>query len=283
MKHPTRVAYLGGPGSFSQIGCLQHFPEATLHACATFAQVFGAVQSDECDLGLVPIENSIAGRVTDVHLLLRDSPLYIVGEAFVPIEHSLLGLPGADTSSIREVVSHPQALSQCSDYVLRHGLRATAASATSEAARLVGTRGDATLGAIAHESAAAHYGLEVMQTAIQDFKDNVTRFVILSRANSAAAQPYANPITTITLDFGENPAELHRALSGFAENNVKVTRIESYSSRQTFSSTSFMIDFMGALEQPNVRKTFDKLGKIARRVQHFGTYESANVAHPQAS
>ncbi len=278
MTYANKVACLGGPGSFSQLGCMQRFPDAALHACANFGQVFHAVRSGECEFGLVPIENSITGRVMDVHLLLRDSPLFIVGEVFVPVEHSLLGVAGASLDTVKEVASHHQALAQCSDYLLRHGFQVTATGATSEAARNIKERGDVTVAAIAHESAARHYGLEVLQSSIQDFQDNVTRFVILSREKAAPSQPYANPISTITLDFGENPTELHRALSGFAENNVMVTRIESYTSRQTLSSTAFMIDFLGALEEPHVRRTFDALGKIASRVKHVGTYESAKLA-----
>jgi len=283
MKYPQKVAYLGGPGSFSQIGCMQRFPDAELHACANFERAFRAVETGECDLGLVPIENSIAGRVTDVHLLLRNSELFIVGEVFVPVEHSLMAIPGASLETIQKVASHHQALSQCADFLARSGYQATAVAATSEAARMVRERGDKSFAAIAHESAARHHGLDVLETSIQDFQDNVTRFVILSRENVAAAQAYANPITTITLDFEENPNELHRALSGFAQNNITVTRIESYASRRTLSSASFMIDFMGALEEPHVRKTVDELTTIASRVHHYGTYESAKQALPQAS
>ena len=278
MHYPFKVACLGGPGSFSRIGCEQRFPDASLQACANFGQAFDAVETDQCDLGLVPIENSIAGRVTEVHMLLCNSPLFIVGEVLIPIEHSLVSLPGSKISGVREVFSHLQALSQCSNYLAQRGFQATPAGATSEAARLIKEKGDPSLAAIAHQGAAEYYALDVLESGIQDFDDNVTRFVILSRNNADPTLAYDNPVTTIKLDFGEDPSDLHRVLSGFAQNDVKITRIESYLSRETLSSTSFMIDFLGTPKEPKVQRVFDILEQVSKNVQHFGTYESAKLA-----
>lgn len=275
MREHVKVAYLGGPGSYSHIGCAMRFPEADHVPFASFAAVFRAIQSGECDLGLVPIENGIAGRVADVHQLLPGSGLFLTGELFVPVEHCLLALPGASISGISSVCSHVQALDQCRAFIARHDFTTSVMSDTASAARHVAKQGNLALGAIANCSAATLYGLEVLARNIQDHENNITRFIVLSREQSGLTEAFATPITTMTFDLGDNPGQLYRALGGFADNNINVIRIESYLSRQTFSSASFMIDFEGAPHDAAVKRTFQELGKCARHMQLLGTYESS--------
>jgi prephenate dehydratase len=274
MRKHQKVAYLGGPGSYSYVGCMMKFPEAVHMPFQTFATVFKSIQTGECDIGLVPIENVIAGRVDDVHHLLPGSGLYITGELYVSIEHCLLGLPGAILEEITQVHSHVQALSQCRAYISRNVFKTYTASDTASAARYVADEKNPQFSAIANKSAAKLHGLEVLKENIQDYENNVTRFVVLSRKQSMQTDCFACPVTTMTFDLGDNPGQLHRALSGFAQNNINIIRIESYLSRETFSSASFMIDFEGAPQDVSVKRTFSELSKFARKFNLLGTYES---------
>jgi prephenate dehydratase len=274
MRQYLKVAYLGGPGSYSHIGCTMRFPEAEHVPFASFSAVFKAIQSGACDLGLVPIENGIAGRVADVHQLLPGSGLFLTGELYVPIEHCLLAVSGATIADISTVYSHVQALDQCRSFIFRHDLMSIATSDTASAARQVADQANPALAAIANRSAAALCGLDVLMHNIQDHENNITRFVVLSREQSCRSEGFDDPITTMTFDLGDNPGQLHRALGGFADNNINVIRIESYLSRQTFSSASFMIDFEGAPQDSAVKRTFLELGKFARHFRLLGTYES---------
>ncbi len=278
MPERQKVAYLGGLGSYSHIGCQMKFPDAEQVSYCTFADAFSAVQTGECDIGLVPIENSIAGRVADVHQLLPGSGLFIVGELFVPINHCLLGKKGATLADIFEVHSHVQALSQCGGFLTRHGLKTISAPDTSSAAAKVAGEDNRTFAAIAHRSVAEIHDLSIIADGIEDFEKNVTRFVVLSRQRSARIDCFAQPITTISFDLGGSPSNLHNALGGFADNEINVTRIESYISRQTLNSSSFMIDFEGSTDDVRVRRILERLGKVADEIHLFGTYESAKHA-----
>lgn len=275
-----KIAYLGGPGSYSYLACVRKFPDATHMPYSTFAHAFRAIQSGDCDFGLIPIENAIAGRVADVHQLLPGSGLYITGELYLPIEHCLLGLPGADLDGLRAVHSHVQALGQCRSFIARHALTTHAAPDTSSGATVVATSGDTSQCAIAGRDAAKIHGLEIIQENIEDFANNVTRFVVLSRDKASQSDPFDHPITTMSFDLGRNPGKLHCVLSSFAENAINITRIESYISRETFASSSFMIDFEGTQDQAGVKRTFSELKKYANAVQLFGTYESARGTGP---
>lgn len=278
MHNCQKVAYLGGLGSYSHIGCQMKFPEAEQVSYATFADAFTAVKTGECDMGLIPIENAIAGRVADVHQLLPGSGLFIVGELFVPINHCLLGQKGATLADIFEVHSHVQALSQCRGFLTRHGLKTISAPDTSSAAAMVAREGNRACAAIAHRSVAEIHGLSIIANGIEDFEKNVTRFVVLSRERSARIDCFAQPITTISFDLGGNPSNLHDALGGFADNEINITRIESYLSRQTLNSSSFMIDFEGTTDDVRVRRILERLNKVADQIHLFGTYESAKQA-----
>jgi len=275
MYNCQSVAYLGGPGSYSHMGCQMKFPEAKLVSYPTFADTFNAVQTGECDVGLVPIENAIAGRVADVHQLLPNSGLYIVGELFVPINHCLLGQKGATLADVFEVHSHVQALSQCGVFLTSHGLTTQTALDTSTAAEMVARDGSLTLAAIAHRSVAEVYGLSIIAEGIEDFEKNVTRFVVLSRERCVRINCFDQPITTISFDLGGSASKLHDALGGFAENEINITRIESYISRLTFTSSSFMVDFEGSTDDVRVRRILERLGTVANQFHLFGTYERA--------
>lgn len=271
-----KVAYLGGPGSYSQIGCAMKYPGADHRPYPSFAHAFEAVRSGTCDLGLVPIENAIAGRVADVRLLLQRTSLFIVGEVYVPIDHCLLGLPGADLSLIGTVHSHPQALAQCGRFLAEHGFEAYAEAATSTAAIGIVERGDPAHAAIAHRGFAASHELAILAEGIQDVERNVTRFIALGRDRSVD-ETVRNPVTTILLDLGEGPRTLHGALEVFAHHDVPITRIESYTARETFCSGAFLIDFEGSGSETRVRDAIDELSGLCCGLRSFGTYEGADA------
>jgi prephenate dehydratase len=268
---PT-VAFQGQPGAYSHLACREALPDHATLACAAFEDAFDAVVQGRADLAMIPIENSVAGRVADVHHLLPETDLHIVAEHFQAVRHCLLGLRGASLAGIRAVHSHVQALGQCRRYLRDRKLGAVVHADTAGAAADVAKAGDATQAAIASSLAAELYGLDILERAIEDAHDNTTRFVILAR-EPADPDPESGPVmTSFVFQVRNVPAALYKALGGFATNRVNMVKLESYMIDGSFSATQFYADIEGHPANPSVRLAFEELGFFSRRVKLLGVY-----------
>ncbi len=271
----TLVAFQGELGANSQIAINEVFPAATPLPCATFEDVFATVADGTAPLAMIPIENSLAGRVSDIYHLLPVSGLAIVGEHFLPIRHQLVGVPGARIEDLRTVESHVMALGQCRRAIRRLGLQPIVAADTAGSAREVAAVGDPTRAAIASELAARTYGLEVLASNIEDADHNTTRFLVLSR-EAEDMDPAEGPmITTLVFRVRNVPAALYKALGGFATNGVNMTKLESYMLDGHFSATQFYADVEGHPEDRGLAFALEELGFFSHEVSILGTYPAS--------
>ncbi len=270
MERP-RIAFQGLPGSFSDMACRRAAPDHAPLACRTFEDAFRAVSLGRADRALIPVDNSRAGRVADVHHLLPDSSLRIVGEAFLRVRCQLLGAPGARLSDVVTVHSHVHALAQCRDWIRRRGLEAVVETDTAGAAAEVARRGEPARAAIASGLAASLYGLEVLASDIEDASHNTTRFLIMA-AQDAPSDREGPSLTTIVFEVRNLPAALYKALGGFATNGVNLLKLESAMVGGSFTSTRFYCDFEGHPEDLPVRRALEELRVFCREFRILGTY-----------
>jgi prephenate dehydratase len=282
---PTpRIAYQGEPGSNSDAACRQVRPDLAPVPCATFEDAFGAVTSGEAELAMIPIENSIAGRVADIHHLLPESGLHIVDEFFLPIHFDLMCLPGVSLEQVRAVRSHVHAFGQCRRLVRRHGWRAVVADDTAGAAREVAEGADPTVAALAPRLAAELYGLHVLAEDVEDEHHNTTRFVVLSREPHEPPPDDGPVITTFVFRVRNVPAALYKAMGGFATNGVNMTKLESYQLGGTFFATQFYADIEGHPKQTPVALALEELAFFSVHLRILGTYPAspfrAEIAEP---
>jgi prephenate dehydratase len=261
MRKHRKIAYQGEPGANSHIACNEAYPGYEPLACATFEDAFAAVRTGAADLAMIPIENSLAGRVADIHHLVpregirystrssnyiyasaARSRLHIVGEHFMSVHHQLLAPEGATLKSIKTVESHVHALGQCRQWIRRHGLTKIVAADTAGAAREVSESDDKRRAAIASSLAAKIYGLKILARNIEDEKHNTTRFVVLGREPKWASKNENLVVTTFVFEVRNIPAALYKALGGFATNGINMTKLESYMVGGSFSATQFYAD-----------------------------------------
>jgi prephenate dehydratase len=269
---PRRIVYQGEPGSNSHLACQERFPEAAAVACPSFEDCFAAVDNGDADLAMIPIDNSVAGRVADIHHFLPTSQLHIVGEHFLRIRFALLGVPGATIEGIRTVHSHVHALGQCRRVIREHGFVRIISGDTAGAAREVKEAGDPTQAAISPPLAAGIYGLEVLLDDIEDEDHNTTRFVVLSRAFERAPQGNGPVVTSFVFNVRNLPAALYKALGGFATNGVNMTKLESYMVGGEFTATQFLAEVDGHADDPPVRRALEELAFFTTEVKVLGTY-----------
>jgi prephenate dehydratase len=270
------IAYQGEPGANSHIACAERFADLTPLPCPTFEDAFAAIQDGVADLGMIPIENSIAGRVADIHNLLPASGLHIVGETFLPIHFQLLAVRGVGVSGLRFVHSHVHALGQCRKIIRRLGLKPVVAGDTAGAAREVAQWGDPTRAALATRLAGEIYGLDVLDADVEDEAHNTTRFVVLSKTPRWADAGNGPVVTTFVFRVRNVPAALYKALGGFATNGVNMTKLESYMVEGEFSATQFLADVDGHPEDPGLRRALEELHFFSKEVRILGVYS----AHP---
>ncbi|WP_131195157.1 prephenate dehydratase [Lichenihabitans psoromatis] len=270
------IAYQGEPGANSHIACADVYPGWTPLPCATFEDAFTAVTEGRADLAMIPIENSIAGRVADIHALMPGSNLHIVGEYFLPIHFQLLGLKGATLEGLRSVHSHIHALGQCRKIIRKLGLSAHVAGDTAGSAREVAEAKDPTRASLAPRLAAEIYGLDTLASDVEDEAHNTTRFVILSKTAVVAPAGNGPVVTTFVFRVRNVPAALYKALGGFATNAVNMTKLESYMVEGEFTATQFLSDVDGHPDDPAVRRALEELSFFSREVRILGTYP----AHP---
>ncbi|MGZ6753624.1 MAG: prephenate dehydratase [Nocardioides sp.] len=269
---PRRIAYQGEPGANSHIVCKEHYPDLEALPCASFEDVFSAVESGEADLAMIPIDNSIAGRVADIHHFLPDSGLHIIGEHFLRIRFNLMGVPGASLETIRTVHSHVHALGQCRRVIREHGLRPVISGDTAGAAREVAEAGDPTQAAISPPLAAEIYGLDVLASDVEDEDHNTTRFVVLSRDLVEASLGNGPVVTSFIFNVRNLPAALYKALGGFATNGVNMTKLESYMVGGHFTATQFLAEVDGHPEDVGVKNALEELAFFTTDVKILGVY-----------
>ena len=263
------VSFQGAPGANSQIAVEQAFPDALPLPCFAFEDALDAVKEGRADCAMIPIENSLHGRVADIHFLLPESGLVITGEHFLPIRYALMGL--GPLNGIKQATSHPQALGQCRHWLRARGIQPVTYSDTAGAAALVVEGNDPSVAAIAPLRAAAIYGLDVLAEALEDSSDNMTRFVVLAREAPARALP-KHVMTTLTFEVKNIPAALYKAMGGFATNGVNITKLESYQRGASFSATEFFADIEGRPDDPAVARALDELAFHSKWVRILGTY-----------
>jgi prephenate dehydratase len=274
----SKIAFQGEPGANSDAACRDMYPAMEPLPCATFEDAFAAVETGKADLAMIPIENTIAGRVADIHHLLPESRLYIVGEYFLPIHFSLMVLPGVKMEEIRSVHSHIHALGQCRKIIRKNRWKPLVAGDTAGAARMVADEKERSWAALAPPLAAKLYGLDILADNVEDAENNVTRFVVLSKTKAWAPRtgPDRLMMTTFVFRVHNIPAALYKAMGGFATNGVNMTKLESYQLGGTFFATQFYADIEGHPDDANVAQALKELHFFSREVRILGVYD----AHP---
>ena len=272
MPNPRRIAYQGEPGANSHIVCQEHYPDLEALPCASFEDVFAAVGSGEAELAMIPIDNSIAGRVADIHHFLPGSGLHIIAEHFLRIRFHLMGVPGASLDTIRTVHSHVHALGQCRRIIREHGLTPLISGDTAGAAREVAEAADPTQASISPPLAAQIYGLDVLATDVEDEDHNTTRFVVLSRDYVQAPAGNGPVVTSFVFNVRNLPAALYKALGGFATNGVNMTKLESYMVDGQFTATQFLAEVDGHPDETPLRNALEELAFFTTDVTILGVY-----------
>ncbi|MBB4053881.1 prephenate dehydratase [Devosia subaequoris] len=270
-----KIAFQGEPGAFSHAAALNVFPEGTFLPNVTFEEAMAGVQSGAADRAVLPVENSLYGRITDIHHLLPESGLFIVGETYLRIEMNLLALPGATLDEIKAVQSQPPALGQCRRFIAAHNLRTINGTDTAGSVREVAARGDRTTAAIGSRLAGEIYGLSLLQTNIEDEGHNTTRFLVMSRTKDEA--PNKGKVkTTFVFRVRNVPAALYKAMGGFATNGVNMTKLESYMVGGAFTATQFYADIEGHPDDVSVQHAFEELGFFTDYFRILGVYPAAD-------
>ncbi len=272
----TTVAFQGEPGAYGDLACRTVHPQMATLPCATFEDTFAAVREGRADMAMIPIDNSVAGRVADIHHLLPDSGLHIVGEHFQRVVHHLLAPKGATVEGLEVVHSHVHALPQCRKLIRELGLKAVVHADTAGAAADVARRNDPTQGAIASALAGEIYGLVSLRADDADQQQNTTRFVVMQR-DPSDPDPKAGPVlTSFVFRVRSVPAALYKALGGFATNGVNIVKLESYMIDAWFTVAQFYAEIEGHPDNRSVRLAMEELGFFSREVKILGVYP----AHP---
>ncbi len=274
-KSNKKIAFQGVPGANSDVACRSVFPEMEPLACASFADAFAAVTEGEAELAMIPIDNSSAGRVADIHHLLPESGLHIIGEHFQKIEHQLVAPKGTRMEDIKLVRSHVHALSQCRHYIRKHGWQAVVHADTAGAAKELSERRTEGEAAIASSLAAEIYGLDILERKVEDEHNNTTRFVVMAR-DPIHPDPEDGPvITSFVFRVRSVPAALYKALGGFATNGVNITKLESYITDGSFTVAQFYADIEGHPDHRLVRLALEELSFFSREVKILGVYPAS--------
>jgi prephenate dehydratase len=276
MTTTMKIAFQGEPGANSHIAIAEAYPDAEPMPCATFEDALAVIASGEADLGMIPIENSVAGRVADIHHLLPQSGLFIVGEHFLPVRHQLVAPRGATLAGIKTVESHVHALGQCRRIIRKLGIRPIISGDTAGAARIVSERGDRSCAAIASRLAAEIHGLDILAQDIEDEAHNTTRFVVLAREADWAKQGSGPLVTSFVFRVRNLPAALYKAMGGFATNGVNMTKLESYMVDGNFFATQFYADVEGHPDDRALTFALEELKFFSKELRIVGVYP----AHP---
>jgi prephenate dehydratase len=271
---PLRVTFQGEPGAYANLAAREALPQAIALPRATFEDALAAVGDGDADLTIIPVENSLHGRIADIHHLLPEAGLHIVGEHFHRVRHQLLGVKGAGIANVKTVFSQEPALGQCRKLIRERSLVARTWHDTAGAARHVAELGDPSVAAIASSLAAELYGLEVLARDVEDEEHNVTRFLIMAREPLGLGSETVPVITTFVFRVRNVPAALYKALGGFATNGVNMTKLESYQLGGSFQATQFYADIEGHPEQRNVRLALEEIQFFTSSFTVLGVYSA---------
>ena len=266
------IAFQGESGAFSHAAAHALFPSGEAVPCVTFEDTIAAVQQGKADYGVVPVENSLYGRITDIYHLLPESGLFINGEHFLRIEMNLLGVKGATLKDVKSVQSLSVALGQCRNFIRKHKLKTINGVDTAGSAREIAERGDKSVAAIASRYAAEVYGLDILAEGIEDAAHNTTRFLVISKTQEMPKAGKTTVKTTFVFRVRNVPAALYKAMGGFATNSVNMTKLESYMLDGSFTATQFYADIEGHPDDHNVQLAFEELGFFTDYFRVLGVY-----------
>jgi prephenate dehydratase len=267
-----KISFQGNPGAYSHQACLEAFPGLEGLACESFEAAIAAVRDGRADLAMLPVENSTYGRIADIHHLLPESGLYIIGEHFVRVHANLLALPGTRLEEVKTALSQPPLLGQVRGFLRRHGIAPRVGADTAGSAAVVAETGERSLAALASELAGEIYGLEVLARHIEDEANNTTRFLVMAPEPRQA--PREGAITTFVFRVRNIPAALYKAMGGFATNGVNMTKLESYMVNGHFTATQFYSDIEGHPDDPPVARALEELAYFTTKLQILGVYPS---------
>jgi len=274
MNNKLKVAFQGEKGAYSQLACLEVFPNADAVACSTFEEAFQLAKDNSEYKIVIPIENSLAGRVADIHYLIPKYKLQIHAEHFQKVTHNLLGIKGSRIKDIKTVRSHSQAIGQCSKIISENKLIPIISADTAGSAKFISKKKDKTDSAIASELAAKIYGLEIIKSKVEDESGNVTRFFIMGNDTKHPQHKDKKYITSCIFKLKSIPAALYKALGGFATNGVNLCKLESFSVKNTFDQVNFYIDIEGHIEDSSLQKALEELGFHTQKLDVLGVYEA---------
>jgi prephenate dehydratase len=277
------IAFQGRPGAYSDLACRNAYPNWTTLPCDTFQAAMEAVRTGAADLAMMPTENSLAGRVPDMHILLPESGLFVIGEAFQRVEHCLLAIKGATIAGLKRAHSHAVALGQVRGILKELNLQAVVEADTAGSAEQVAQWNNREDCAIASELAAELFGLEILRRNVEDAAHNTTRFYVMSRTASTVSPDQPGLMTTFVFRVRNVPAALYKALGGFATNGVNMTKLESYMVGGHFTATQFLCDVEGHPEQPALRRALEELSFFSRETRILGVYPAAPFRQEQGS
>ena len=266
------IAFQGELGAYGHEACHSADPAMTPLPCKTFDDVITAMRTQKADLAVLPVENSTYGRVADIHRLLPESGLHIVGEVFIRVRISLMALPGVSLDDIQKVRAHLVLLPQAKSFIDKHNIASEAAADSAGAAAELAKSDDRTSGVLASELAAQAYGLNVLASDIEDYGHNTTRFLVMSRTPDHSRRSGKTMMTTFVFQVRNIPAALYKAMGGFATNGVNMTKLESYMVGGSFTATQFYADIEGHPEDPNVALALEELDYFTDSLHILGVY-----------
>ena len=267
-----KIAFQGELGAYSHLACREAAPDHNPVACRTFESAMEQVNASDCDLAMIPIENSVAGRVADIHYLLGGYDLKIYSEHFQEINHQLMAKPGASLDTIKNVRSHSMAIGQCNAAIKKYNLDVIIMADTAGSAKFISEYGTTEDSAIASTLAADIYGLDIIDTNIQDMKNNTTRFLIMSKELQQERNKNLSYLTSCIFEVKSVPSALYKALGGFATNGVNLTKLESFIVDGDFNKAQFYIDLDGHAEDQSVKGALEELSFYTEKLKVLGVY-----------
>jgi len=274
-KSDNVIAFQGALGAYSDLACRAVHPEMTTLPCHTFEETFAAVTNGNAKLAMIPIDNTVAGRVADIHHLLPGSSLHIIGEHFQRVDHHLLALPGTRIEDLTHVHSHVHALPQCRKIIAELGLQTVVYADTAGGAKMIAERGEKNHAAIASELAGQIYGLESLRANIEDAEHNITRFLIMSKQPNVPTSDDRDWVTSFVFKVRNVPAALYKAMGGFATNGVNMTKLESYMVGGSFTATQFYAEIDGQPDDKSVALALEELGFFTSYVNILGVFPAS--------
>ena len=274
MPKKIKIAFQGEKGAYSHLATLEIFPDTEVKACSTFEDTFRLAKENPEFKIVIPIENSLVGRVADIHYLIPKYKLQIHAEHFHKVAHNLLGIKGSKISDIKTVRSHSHAIGQCQKIIVENKLKSIISADTAGSAKFISERKEKSEGAIASQLAAKIYDLEILKSNIEDEPGNVTRFLIMGRDSVHPDKKDKKYITSCIFKLKSTPAALYKALGGFATNGVNLCKLESFAVKNTFDQVNFYIDIEGHIDDPSLKKALEELGFHTQKLDILGVYEA---------